>query len=379
MPGPLCRSRISLLLVVTTIILTVLTAHAQNQDIAGSWQGTSQTGSRVLLRISKSDTGALQADMYYLDRQATRLPVNDLTFDGSTLKFPLTGFNGDYTGKMSAGGNTIVGTWKQDDRRGPFTFTRATTETAWSIPLAPSGHTAMAFDAHPSFEVATIKPGGPVDDSHNYLFFTEQGRHFSAKNVTLTDLIKLAYGIQPRQILNALAWAETTKFDIEAEPDTLGQPSQEQYREMYRKLLTDRFKLSIHHVKKEFSVYVLEPETDGPKLTGSSGDPKESARAFVKFGPNGGFATVTFANYSMTDFARFLMQGVPDRQIVDQTGLKGKYDFSLTYAPDPLAPDAGTALDIFHAVMQQLGLKLESTKAPVDVIIIDHVEQPSAN
>ena len=71
--------------------------------------------------------------------------------------------------------------------------------------------------------------------------------------------------------------------------------------------------------------------------------------------------------------------GVTGRICTSDAGLTGRYDFSLTYAPDPLAPDAGTALDIFHAVQEQLGLKLESTKAPVDVIIIDHVEMPSAN
>jgi uncharacterized protein (TIGR03435 family) len=76
-----------------------------------------------------------------------------------------------------------------------------------------------------------------------------------------------------------------------------------------------------------------------------------------------------------------LMQpwAIRDRQVVDQTGLTGRYDFTLTYASDPLAPDAGTAPDIFHAVQQQLGLKLEPTNAPVDVIVIDHVELPTPN
>jgi len=78
-------------------------------------------------------------------------------------------------------------------------------------------------------------------------------------------------------------------------------------------------------------------------------------------------------------FVSTLRITVKDRQIVDQTGLTGRYDFSLTYADDPLAPDAGTAPDIFHAVQQQLGLKQGSTKASVDVIVIDHVENPSEN
>ena len=84
-------------------------------------------------------------------------------------------------------------------------------------------------------------------------------------------------------------------------------------------------------------------------------------------------------NQTIASLISDLMQpwAIKDRQVVDQTGLTGRYDFSLTYASDPLAPDAGTAPDIFHAVQQQLGLKLESTNAPVDVIVIDHVEKPS--
>jgi uncharacterized protein (TIGR03435 family) len=318
--------------------------------------------------------------MYYIDRGATRLPINDVTFDGSTLKFPWTGNSGNYVGKMSADGNTVAGAWKPDSEPSqPITFTRATPETAWVIPQ-PAGSTAMPADAHPSFEVATIKPSSPGEDLNGRAPFLEQGRHYSANNVTLIDLVKLAYWIQPRQILNPPAWAETDKFDIEAEPDTLGKPSTEQYREMYRKLLEDRFKLSIHRDKKQFPVYALRPEKDGPKITKSSAGPKDRSYSLLNPGPHGG-STFTYVNVTMASLLSDLMQpwAIKDRQVVDQTGLTGRFDFSLTYAPDPLAAEAGTAPDIFHAVQQQLGLKLESTNAPVEVIVIDHVEPPTPN
>jgi uncharacterized protein (TIGR03435 family) len=369
------------LLLVTLALMALGAFPALAQDIAGSWQGTFQSGGsyRVLLRILKSDSGALKADMYLLDIGGGRLPVNDLTFDGSTLKFPMTGYGSTYAGKMSADGNTIVGALKQDGSPTlPLTFTRATPETAWPIPQPRTGLPAMAADAHPSFEVATIKPSAPGEGLNGYAPFNTRGRHFSAKTVTLIDLIKLGYEVQPRQILNAPAWAETDKFDIEAEPDAPGQPSTEQYREMYRKLLEDRFKLSIHREKKEFPVYALEPGKDGPKLTKSSAGPNDREYSLANPGPHGG-GTLTFVNTTMADFPNSLMMFVKDRQVVDQTGLTGRYDFTLTFAPDPLAPDAGTAPDIFHAVQQQLGLKLESTKAPVDVIVIDHVEPPTPN
>jgi uncharacterized protein (TIGR03435 family) len=358
--------------------LVALPAHAQ--DIAGSWQGIvqAQGNSRILLRISKADNSSLKADIYFLDIGSTRLPINNITFDGSTLKFPVTGYSGDYVGKMSADGDSIVGAWKPESGPSlPLTFKRAPPETAWVIPQ-PAAPTAMAADAHPSFEVATIKRAVPVESGKPSAFFSAQGRHYSAKSVALVDIIKYAYTLVPRQIQGAPDWAETTKFDIAAEPDTEGRPNIVQIQEMYQKLLADRFKLSFRRIEKQFPVYALKQEEGRSKLAQTSSDPKGREYVLANPGPHGG-ATLTFVNVTMAHLVSSLMGTLTDRQIVDQTGLTGRYDFSLTFAPDPLAPDAGTAPDIFHAVQQQLGLKLESTTAPVEVIVIDHVEPPTPN
>jgi uncharacterized protein (TIGR03435 family) len=366
------------LLLLVFAFFTLVAPTALAQDIAGSWQGTIQSGRayRILLRISKADNGSLKADICDPDSGAVRIPVNPLTFDGSTLTFPLTGYSGSYVGKISADGNTIVGAWKEiENAPVPLTFIRATPETAWTIPHSPVGLPAMAADAHPSFEVATIKPSGGGDGNKD---FAIRGRHLSARNATLLDLLQYAYGLQPRQILNAPAWAGTAKFDIVGEPDAPGQPNREQTRQMYQKLLTDRFKLSIHHDKKELPVYVLKPDRDGPKLITSDSGPNDPANTFANPAPHGGSA-LTFVNQTIADLDNFLMWHIKDRQVVDRTGLTGRYDFALTFAVDPLAPDdAGTAPDIFHAV-QQLGLKLEPTKAPVEVIVIDRAAPPTEN
>jgi uncharacterized protein (TIGR03435 family) len=358
--------------------LGALPAHAQH--IAGTWQGTFQAGGdshRIVLKISISDADALKADMYDLDLGSVRTPENDVTFDGSTLKFPLTGHSGVYVGKMSADGNTIVGALKPEDGPSlPLTFTRATAETAWVIPPPPAKPPAMAADAHPSFEVATIKPSAPVESGNAYASFSARGRHFSAKNATLVDLIKYAYTLVPRQIEGAPDWADTTQFDIAGEPDTAGQPNAAQIKEMYQELLADRFKLSFRRVHKRFPVYALKVEKEGRKLSRS--DPNDREGVLANPGPHGG-GTLTFVNKTMAQFVSTLMAYVKDRQVVDQTGLAGRYDFSLTFASDPLAPGAGTAPDIFHAVQQQLGLKLQPAKAPVEVIVIDHAEQPTEN
>jgi uncharacterized protein (TIGR03435 family) len=375
--SPNLRAKL-LLLTLASIALGALPAHAQ--DIAGSWQGIvqAQGNSRILLKISKADNGSLKADMYFLDIGSARHPVNDIAFDGSTLKFPVTGYSGDYLGKMSVDGNSIVGAWKPESGPSlPLTFKRATPETAWVIPQ-PAAPTAMAADAHPSFEVATIKPAVPVESGKPSAFFSAQGRHYSAKSVTLVDLIKYAYTLVPRQIQGAPDWADTTRFDIAGEPDTEGRPNIVQIQEMYQKLLADRFKLSFRRVNKQLSVYALKPEEGGPKVAKSSGGPTDRQYILANPGPHGG-GTLTFVNEPMARLVSNLMAYITDRQVVDQTGLTGRYDFSLTFAPDPLAPDAGTAPDIFHAVQQQLGLKLQPTNAPVEVIVIDHVEPPSPN
>jgi uncharacterized protein (TIGR03435 family) len=352
------------------------------QGIAGTWQGTLQNSrpTRLVLKISMSEGKTLKVDSYDLDNGAVRVPLNNVTFDGSTLKVPLTGHSGNYVGRMSADRNTIVGSWKQEDNSHPvaLTFTRATPNTLWAIPTVGAGLSAMAKDAHPSFEVATIKPTAPGEESKSLAPLRIQGRYLTVKSISLLGLIQRAYKLQPRQILSAPNWANSANFDITGVPDTAGQPSEDQELEMYQKLLANRFKLSFRRTTKEFPVYALEPERDGPKLTKSSGDPNGPELLIMKPGANGSLI-VTFSNTSMPQLARVLMQVITDQQVVDQTDLKGSYDFKLTFSEDPSAPDSSGAPDIYDAVQQQLGLKLQSTKAPVDVIVIDHAEPPTEN
>jgi uncharacterized protein (TIGR03435 family) len=176
------------------------------------------------------------------------------------------------------------------------------------------------------------------------------------------------------------------KFDIEGKPDTPGTPSVEQSRVMLRKLLADRFQLKFHHAKKELSAYVLKVTKGGPKLTQDMGDPKGLPGLFGH-----GLGVLSVRNATMGDFASTMQDPVLDRPVVDQTGLTGKWDFTLKWTPDetqyavlggykaPAAESADAPPDLFTAIQEQLGLKLESTKAPVDVLVIDHVERPSAN
>jgi uncharacterized protein (TIGR03435 family) len=354
-----------------------LSEPAGARDIAGTWQGTVQAvpALRIVLKISKTDSESLRALMYSIDRGALSIPITAVTVHGATIKYLVPGYEGGYEGTLSPDGNSIAGIWKVADQSLPLTFMRTTPETAWPIPRSPASPPPMAADANPSFDVATIKPSAPGTGRKN---FVAKGRHFSASNVTLLDLIEFAYGLREQQVLDAPDWAKQAKYDIAAEPDTEGQPSDEQRQHMYQKLLADRFKLTVHRDKQQFSVYALVAENGEPRLTRSSADPQSRSGTFSNLGLHGGWL-LTFYNASMADFVSFLMQAIPDRLVIDQTGLTGKFDFPLTFALDPLGKDAGAAPDIFQAVQSQLGLKLESTKALADVIVIDHIEPPSEN
>jgi uncharacterized protein (TIGR03435 family) len=204
-----------------------------------------------------------------------------------------------------------------------------------------------------------------------------QGRRFSVVHTSLSDLVNFAFGFQQRQILGAPDWFTSESYDISGEPDGEGEPSGKQWQSMVIKLMVDRFQFKFHYEKRELSVYALTVAKGGPKLTRSQSDP--GAPGGMGFGPPGNFGAT---NSTMADVADALGHGALDRPVVDQTGLTGKFDLKLTWTPD--GPPASTESvdappDIFTAIQKELGLKLESTKAPVDVLVIDHVERPSAN
>jgi uncharacterized protein (TIGR03435 family) len=242
----------------------------------------------------------------------------------------------------------------------------------------------MPADANPSFEVATIKPSKPGTPGKGLVM--RDPRTFATINYSVADLIVFAYELHPRQITGAPAWLETDTFDIQATPDPPGLPNRKQIEVMVQKLLADRFKLTFHRDKKELSVYTITVAKTGSKMTASTGDPNGLPGLAL-----GGLGKARIVNANINDFAGFMQTVVMDRPVVDQTDLKGRFDFTLNWTPDdsqfpglkgqlpPPADNAETFPDLFTAIQQQLGLKLEATKSQVGVIVIDHVEKPSDN
>jgi uncharacterized protein (TIGR03435 family) len=358
---------------------------ARAQDVTGQWQGTLKAGKdlRIIAKITKDD-GKLGATMYSIDQGAQGFKATGVKLDGSTFRFQIDLIGGFYEGKLSGDGKSIVGTWTQGPTPLPLTLVKATVETAWEIPAPPAPPKLMAADADASFDVATIKPNASGETHMQGL--TMQGRNFKIRNGSLGDLVGFAYDVQRKQIVDAPSWTDTDRYDVDAVPDKEGAPSPQQLRVMVRKLLADRFGMKFHQEKRDLPAFVLAVGKGGQKI-----QPTQLNGPLPGFGmrPGAGGLTLNVINAKMEEFTSFLQMMVLDRPVVNQTGLTGKYDFKVTFTPDdsqfnghpPKLPEGteASAANLFDAMQDQAGLKLSAEKTAVDVVVIDHVEKPSAN
>jgi len=357
-------------------LLPVTAARAQTAPastatgIAATWQGILHTNRdlRFVIKITSAGDGTLRATFYNIDGLPGGIPAITATLNGSLLKLELP--FATYEGTVN--GNSITGTWTQGPNPQPLDFVRATQQTEWTIPEPPRRPAPMAADADPSFEVASIRPSSPDEQGPR---FGGDPHRFSVIHVSLNDLFDFAYGLQRRQVLNAPEWVASARYDISAVPDGQGEPSPAQWRSMVKKLVADRFQLKFHYEKREMPVYLLTVTKGGPRL-------KRSDRDESVAGLGGGPGNLGATNATMADFAGLLSHGFLDRPVVDRTALAGKFDLRLSWTPDemqatPQNTDAPPGL--FTAIQEQLGLKLVSAKASVEVMVIDHVERPSAN
>jgi len=259
-------------------------------------------------------------------------------------------------------------------------------------------------EAPATFEVASIKPGDP--GARGVMIRYAPGGRFTAKGTTLKSLIAIAYGVREFQISGGPSWIGSARYDIDAKPeatsdaddprkiatDAQREAFEQRQRMRIQALLADRFQLKLGHSTKELPIYVLNIAKNGPKLQESK---EESGNRFrgVRMGGPG---HLTGERVPMKFLAE-LLAGSVGRTVIDQTGLKGKYDFKLEWTPDqnqqgafgggprpgpdgPLPPPVDpNGPSIFTAVEEQLGLKLDSQKGPVEMLTIDAVEKPSEN
>jgi uncharacterized protein (TIGR03435 family) len=189
--------------------------------------------------------------------------------------------------------------------------------------------------------------------------------------MTLDRLIINAYRIKDYQLSSGPGWIHSERYDIEAKAE--GNPSHDQIRLLLQQLLVERFHLVIHHETKDIPVYALVVAKGGAKLQEAPDRPTS--------GINVNRGKIAGQGVTAMELAEQLSRMV-DRPVVDHTGIKGFFDFTLEYSPVDAQPNDGPVAglaDIFTAIQEQLGLKLESSKAPIEHLVIDHVERPSEN
>ena len=209
---------------------------------------------------------------------------------------------------------------------------------------------------------------------------------FRAENVTLKQLLVNAYGIREGLMFGLPGWAASSRFDVTAKvADTdlkaFRSLSREQRQAMLAALLVDRFHLKTHTEIKTLPVYELVVAKDGPKLKTSIVPPPDTGNPDPL-----GLGTMDVHNTEMTatgvtlsDLAMNLSFPL-DRTVINKTGLTGRYDFRLRWTADGVDVGATDAPpDLFTAIQEQLGLKLQAAKGPVTTLVVDHVEQPTDN
>lgn len=268
---------------------------------------------------------------------------------------------------------------------------------------APASNAQSTTDTQPRFEVASIKPDVSGQPGPQYRIFPG----FTVQRATLKDLVMTAYQIGDFRVSGGPGWINSDRYNIEAKAEAPPAFSQEYRMLQYRRLQTllqERFKLAVHRETKEVPVYDLTIVKGGPKLHPPSciqrepGNqtltiaPGKTAMDYCGFSGWSGRGRYQASTGSIAELAGALSFSL-GRMVIDKTGIAGRFRIELTFTSAATipptgagAPDApaGAALadlgpDIFTALQEQLGLKLESSKSPVDVLLIDHVERPSEN
>jgi bla regulator protein blaR1 len=239
--------------------------------------------------------------------------------------------------------------------------------------LLSAGIFAAAAQTRRTFEVASVKANNSGPGQGSAMLFLPGGG-FRRTNASLKQLVMTAYDLQNFQISGATGWIDSDRYDVEAKAAANTNPSREDVLSMVQSLLTDRFKLRIHRETKEETQFVLQVARTGLKIK-----PAADPAGGVRGGANGRI----IGKRTMPQLAQ-LLSGIVGRRVDDETGLTGIYEFTLEFLPestgfDAPAPANPNAPSLFTALQEQLGLRLESRRGPVEVLVIDSAEKPSDN
>jgi len=236
----------------------------------------------------------------------------------------------------------------------------------------------------PKYEVASIKPN--TDGDFRFAFRIEPKGPLAATGITLKRLMMTAYDVQGFRIVGGPNWVVSRRWDVQAKPDRV--VSADQIRPMLRALIEDRFQLRSHSEKRQLPVYELSLDRKGSKVPRVKGN---ETQADVRVAAG----SIQLTKATAATFAGQLSYAL-GRPVIDRTGLSGEFDFALEWTPEP-GEDGGPTTaglphgardrpasaaegpSIFTAIPEQLGLRLTSGRGPVEVIVIDDVQMPTAN
>lgn len=224
----------------------------------------------------------------------------------------------------------------------------------------------------PGFEVASVRPVPLPPPTGGGAWVVTNGR-FRAVTCYVRGMIAFAYNIPASQVKGGPDWLDREPYYIDARAaDEKAGP--QQIRLMSQTLLEDRFKLTVHRETRQGDVYTLKVGKGGSKLE----DAKNGTKNWINWT---GVGQVTFEENQTLAGLVNIVSGILDAPVIDETALKGSYNFKLEFL-DPRVPPqyrSDSRPDMITAVREQLGLELQATKGPVDVLVIDHMERPSGN
>ena len=250
--------------------------------------------------------------------------------------------------------------------------------------LLPAQTPTQTQPKSPAFDVASVKQNKSVGDGRSHIWSSSDNGNFKTQNVSMKGLLEFAYGIPQAQIVGPLDNVSAASFDIDAKLDEESETRFEaqttdlrraQKPKMVQALLAERFHLTCHRENREMMSYALIAAKDGPKLKPTQGDG-------LRFG--GMYGQIRVLGGTIEQFARQIALRM-NEPVVDATGIPGRFDIELNYTPPegPArmngAPIPDPPPSIFTAIQEQLGLKLEKRKGPVEVLVIDHIEIPTEN
>jgi uncharacterized protein (TIGR03435 family) len=329
----------------------VLPAALAAADVSGAWTGS--VGGPIYIILKQDGTSLSGSGGNSPTEQIATF--KDGRVEGDRLIFRVGPFQFD----LQVQGDRITGEAKSGDQT-----TKVFLRRVDSLPK-------RAADAPlPAFEVASVKPAPPPVGGYNSSMNMSPGR-LTATNVSIKKLMVHAYDVKDYQIAGP-DWLGTVVYSVTASmpADT----TREDLMLMMQRLLADRFQLAFHRETREMPVYELIAGKAGPKLK-----PVEVGKGSTSFSPG----KLTATGVPLRNFVEVLSRYL-NRPVLDRTGLTGAFDFTLEFSPDRKGSDEAGELpsgaSLFTAIQEQLGLKLEARKEPIEILVVDRAEKvPTGN